>query len=209
MGFNIRDLSSQQVSSMIENDIWNEDCPVHHSRLKVLELNYFNFNDEIHSGKMMVLEEVSNQVISIFKELYKLQFPIARMVLIDEFEGDDVRSMEANNTSAFNGRKVMGTNRWSSHAFGAAIDVNTIQNPYVRIREEDATAKIYPSSGIKYLNRNLQEKGMVEDIVSIFAGHGFTNWGGNWANPLDYHHFQLPWSKIKQLFPDADIELKE
>lgn len=209
MGFNIRDLSSHQVSSMIEHDIWNEDCPVHHSRLKVLELNYFNFNEEIHSGKMMVLEEISNQVISIFKELYKLQFPIARMVLIDEFEGDDVRSMEANNTSAFNGRKVMGTNRWSSHAFGTAIDVNTIQNPYVRIQEEDATAKVYPSSGIKYLNRNLHEKGMVEDIVPIFAKHGFTNWGGNWAKPLDYHHFQLPWSKIKELFPNADIELKE
>lgn len=208
MGFSIQDLTESHISSMIKHGVWSEECPVHHKRLKVLELDYFDFRGEVRTGQMVVLDEITDQVISIFKELYELQFSIETIHLIDEFGGDDVRSMEANNTSAFNGRKVMGTNRWSSHAFGSAIDVNTVQNPYIKIQEEEATAKIYPSSGIGYVNRNSQKKGMVEAIVPIFAKHGFSNWGGNWENPLDYHHFQLPWAKIKELFPEASIEVK-
>jgi hypothetical protein len=51
------------------------------------------------------------------------------MQLVDVYSGDDDRSMAANNTSAFNCRKVAGTSKWSEHAYGRAIDVNPVQNP--------------------------------------------------------------------------------
>lgn len=206
MSFNIQNLGELEISRMEKYGIWDEDCPVHYSRLRLLDIKHIDFDGNTNSGQLLVLDSVAEQVISIFKELYDLRFPIDSILLIDEFEGDDVRSMEANNTSAFNSRKVMGTNRWSSHAFGLAIDVNTVQNPYIRIQEETSSAKIYPSAGVNYVNRNSRKKGMVEAIVPIFAKHGFTNWGGNWENPLDYHHFQFPWDEIKQLFPDVPID---
>jgi D-alanyl-D-alanine carboxypeptidase len=53
------------------------------------------------------------------------------MIPIDVFGGSDFRSIEADNTSAFNCRRVEGTSRWSEHAYGRAIDVNPIENPYV------------------------------------------------------------------------------
>ena len=40
--------------------------------------------------------------------------------------------MAADNTSAFNCRYAVapGPKRWSVHAYGEAIDVNTVENPY-------------------------------------------------------------------------------
>ena len=76
-------------------------------------------------------EDVANGIVAVFRRLYAARFPIRRMELVDRYGGDDFRSIEADNTSAFNCRPVEGTSRWSEHAYGRAIDVNPIENPYV------------------------------------------------------------------------------
>ena len=32
---------------------------------------------------------------------------------------------------------------------------------------------------------------MAEDVVDLFADHGFFIWGGDWNYPIDYQHFQV------------------
>ena len=46
--------------------------------------------------------------------------------------GDDDALMAADMTSAFNCRTVSGTTTWSTHAYGTAVDINPVENPYVR-----------------------------------------------------------------------------
>ena len=53
------------------------------------------------------------------------------MQLVDAYDGDDNRSMAANNSSAYNCRTVAGQSSFSAHAYGAAVDINPVENPYV------------------------------------------------------------------------------
>ena len=131
MSFRVLELSEEQIFVMLAERVWKEDCPLHYTRLKRLEVSHRDFKGKKRTGELIVLDEVAEQVLSIFRELFELGFPIQQMVPVEEFSGDDVKSMAANNSSAFNGRKVMNTDRWSSHAFGVAIDVNPGQNPYL------------------------------------------------------------------------------
>ncbi len=195
----IRSLNEFEVKSMIANNIWSEDCPLHFSRLRLVKIDYIGFDDQHHTSSMVVLDSISEQVSSIFQELLAISFPIYSMLPMEEFKGDDVASMEGNNSSAFNGRRIMNTDRWSSHAYGCAIDINPVQNPYLLLDKDQSSIKVYPNKGMEFINRNSIRKGMVEPIVSIFEKYGFTDWGGNWEHKPDYHHFQLPWEAIHKL----------
>ena len=106
---------------------------------------------------------------------------------METFGGSDDESMAANNTSAFNDRTIAGTSFSSLHAYGAAIDVNPVQNPYV----SRTRAKISPPDGARFVSRTPPQPGMVEAIITVFATHGFTIWGGAWRDPKDYQHFQI------------------
>ncbi len=195
----IRTLTENEIQAISAANVWSEGCPLPHSRLRVVEIDYLGFDDQEHSSSMIVLDSVSESVKKIFEELLSLSFPIYSITPMEQFNGDDVASMEANNSSAFNGRRIMNTNRWSSHAYGCAIDINPAQNPYMLLDKEHAQIKVYPSSAIEYVNRNSLKKGMVEPIVPIFEKYGFADWGGNWEHKPDYHHFQLPWDRIEKL----------
>ncbi|GAB5408654.1 MAG: hypothetical protein BalsKO_10190 [Balneolaceae bacterium] len=184
---------------MLDRGVWREECPVHYSRLKVVEVSYVGFDESNKLGSLVILDILSEKVNELFRKLLDVKFPIQKIVPIEEFEGDDVKSMKANNSSAFNGRLVARTNRWSSHAFGAAIDINPIQNPYLLLNEQRELIEVIPSEGNNFLDRSYQKKGMVEEIVPILAEFGFTEWGGNWKGKPDYHHFQIPWDEIKLL----------
>ncbi len=193
-------LNDSQIKSLIDRNIWNDECPVHYSELTVQKVPYINFEGFSQIGELLVATKVVENVAMIFEELYHQRFPIHQIQLIDHFDGDDIASMEANNSSAYNGRKVMNTERWSSHAYGVAIDINPHQNPYMVLDQESSTIKVYPQKGLNFVNRGVKKPGMVEEIVPIFAQYGFTEWGGNWELKPDYHHFQLPWEKINQMF---------
>jgi hypothetical protein len=110
------------------------------------------------------------------------------MRLVDAYGADDHRSMDADNTSAFNCRYVSGTSRWSEHAYGHAIDINPIENPYA-----DSDGYVSPPAGAPYRDRGQRAKGLIHpggNVVRAFAAIGW-EWGGYWSWPKDYQHFSL------------------
>ena len=86
------------------------------SLFSYLKLSYFGFDGESHIGEMIVNKKVSNDVLEIFKELYDIKYPIAKIRLIDEYNADDELSMADNNTSCFCFRVVSGSKKLSNHA---------------------------------------------------------------------------------------------
>lgn len=144
---------------------------------------FVSFSGEVCEGQLVVHKEVADEVREIFKKLSDMRFPIERMVPVVAYQWDDDASMAANNSSAFNYRIIYGTDRLSNHAYGRAIDINPIQNPYVR---SDGTAV---PSGARY---DLAQPGTVTDeVVGIFKSHGWT-WGGEWSDRKDWQHFEKP-----------------
>ena len=125
-------------------------------------------------------------LIEIFEVLYNAKFPIEKMVLIDDYDGDDNLSMADDNTSAFNYRNVPGTSTLSNHSYGVAIDINPLVNPYVR--END----VMPPEGQDFLDREDVRPGMIiqgDVVYDSFISRGWT-WGGDWETVKDYQHFE-------------------
>ena len=177
--------------------IWASKCPVPLERLRIVETPYFSFEGKTEWGQLVVMDAVAPFVLNIFEELHDRQFPIYSMKPIDHFDGSDDDSMEANNSSAFNYREIPGRGIISIHSYGLAIDVNTVQNPYMGnsylSKEKPCTLiEVWPKQGIEFINRLHQRKGMVEPIVDVFHKFGFRDWGGMWKDLMDYHHFQTP-----------------
>ncbi|WP_110180970.1 CapA family protein [Nocardioides solisilvae] len=164
-------------------------CPVPLADLRHLSLSYVGFDGRARTGELVVHADLADDVVSVFGELYAERWPIRRMRLVDAYGADDDRSMAANNTSAYNCRRVAGQRSWSAHAYGAAIDLNPVQNPYVtssgilpprgrRFADVDRSATARPRAGV--IRRG--------DVVTrAFRRVGWT-WGGSWRQP-DYQHF--------------------
>ena len=173
------------IQSMMSKGIWTPECPVSLDDLRLMVTDYYDFNGHIKTGQMVIHHKITDAANSIFSELYKIKFPIHKMTLIDEYNGNDDLSMTDNNSSCFNYRKIYGTDRVSVHSWGTAIDINPRENPYIT-----QDGKIHPEDGKLFLDRSDLRPGMVEPIVHLFTDHGF-DWGGNWTTIKDYHHFEI------------------
>jgi hypothetical protein len=174
------------VSAGMENSSWRPGCPVPKEDLRVILLTHWGFDGRVHQGMLVVHEDEARPVVKVFKRLFRARFPIKRMELVDEYGGDDDRSMAANNTSAFNCRPVTGGSGWSEHSYGWAIDINPVQNPYVT---SDGT--VLPPQGAAYVDRTRTARGMIHDgdvVVRAFAAIGW-EWGGHFESIVDYQHF--------------------
>ena len=162
-------------------------CP-RRTELTLLHLPHIDFDGAPQMGRMIVSRNVADEVIEIFSKLYMADFRIQSMRLVDEFGGDDDASMAANNTSAFNCRLKTAGRTMSEHAFGKAIDVNPVQNPYV------SGVVTSPKAGAQYntpAKRAHPTIGLIQPggvVVKIFAAAGW-KWGGNWKGKNDYQHF--------------------
>jgi hypothetical protein len=167
---------------------WRPGCPVPPQALREIHLTYYGFDHRAHTGRIIVNASVVTKVIKVFRTLYRAKFPIKQMVPVDKFHGSDPRSMAADNTSGFNCRLAVTTGppTWSMHAYGLAIDVNTVQNPYV-----ETPGDIQPVAGRAYANRSDIRPGMAYPggvLVNAFYSIGW-GWGGNWSGSPDYQHF--------------------
>lgn len=179
--------------AMQEKRIWQPMCPIALERLALVKVKYHDFDGTTHDdGELIVHDAVASRVERVFSKLFEMRFPIARIKSLHHFDGDDEKSMAANNTSCFNFRQIQGSASVSMHGYGLAIDVNPLQNPFVTFDETNGIATIHPPNGWQFLNRHNQKTGMVEPIVSLFEENGFIVWGGGWTTPIDYHHFQPP-----------------
>lgn len=157
-------------------------------RLALVRFSYFGFDQQTHSdGEIVVLDAVAPYALNIFDELRNKRFPIAQARLMEHYGGDDDLSIAANNTSAYNDRIVANSNAISFHAYGVAIDVNPVQNPYI----SKATGEISPPSGADYAARRPLRPGMAESVIGVFSKFGFREWGGRWRTTPDYQHFQV------------------
>jgi hypothetical protein len=136
---------------------WRPGCPVPLADLRYLTIRHWGFHGRPVDGEMVVHADAVEAVRQIFAWGYGARFPIERMRLIDDYGGDDDRSMAANNTSAFNCRHVGGTTTWSEHAHGRAIDVNPVQNPWV------AGTRVEPPAGAAHLDRTRPDLGLIRE----------------------------------------------
>jgi hypothetical protein len=166
---------------------WHAGCPVAPARLRRLRLTYWGFDGRAHTGTLVVNVRAVAPLTRVFSRLYAARFPIRRMRPVDAYGGSDERSLEADNTAAFNCRYAVasGPRRWSVHAFGLAIDVDPVENPYLE------GGRVHPRAGRAYLDRTRVRRGMAVRgglLVDAFAAIGWP-WGGRWAGSPDYQHF--------------------
>lgn len=180
---------SDELFQRMQGKSWKKDCPLKRSELRYLRLLHRNAEGRTQLGEMVVNAQIADKVVRIFRKLYEAGYRIERMVLVDDYDGDDERSMEANNTSSFNYRTVPGRTTLSKHARGLAIDLNTRYNPYV------TKQGVSPKNGRDYaFNRNrrtdIPYKIDQQDLAcKLFKAEGFT-WGGDWRSSKDYQHFE-------------------
>ena len=164
---------------------YHDGCPAGFDDLSLLHIPTWGLDGAVHEGELVVATEVAAEVTEAFRRIYEARFPIRRMVLVDEYDGRDDLSMADDNTSAFNCRFVEGTDIPSEHSFGTAIDINPLENPYIRGKA------ILPPESARYTDRNLGEAGMIVTpgpVTAAFAAIGW-GWGGSWDGLKDYQHF--------------------
>jgi hypothetical protein len=167
---------------------WHAGCPVGPRGLRRVFVSYVGFDGRAHSGELVVARAVANEVTAVFRTLYAARFPVRRMRPVAAYGASDDRSAAADNTSAFNCRYAVapGPLRWSAHAYGRAIDVNPVENPYLE------GGRVLPPAGRAFLDRTNARRGMALAgglVVRSFEAAGW-EWGGRWTGSPDYQHFE-------------------
>ncbi|MDQ7968286.1 MAG: M15 family metallopeptidase [Oxalicibacterium faecigallinarum] len=201
----VLDVDAPLCQTLRQDGVLRASAPVRCEQLRVVRFTYVGFDGKTHDdGEVTVLAAVADHVSALFSTLRERGFALAGARGMQHFRGDDAASMRANNTSAFNDRAIVSGSAPSLHAYGLAIDINPVQNPFVEIGK-DGKAQISPAEGRLYLNRQKERpgkparKGMAEEVVEVFATHGFTVWGGDWDAPIDYQHFQVSRALARKL----------
>lgn len=184
----------KKIAKRILGKSYTKNNDISLSDLRYVTVKHYNYKGKVVSGELIVNKKIAGDITKIFYELYKLKYPIQSMKLIDEYGGDDVKSMTANNTSAFNYREIAGSKKLSNHAYGMAIDINPRINPYVTKNGKiviPENGKIYANRDVK-TNKGAYKNNMIhknDSIYRIFKKYGFT-WGGDWNSSYDYQHFE-------------------
>jgi poly-gamma-glutamate synthesis protein (capsule biosynthesis protein) len=173
------------VRERIVGSSWHEGCPVPLRRLRYIRVSFHRFDGSKREGRLIIHRSQAHKVVRVMHKLWRADYPIRRMRLVDAYGASDRRSMRADNTSAFNCRYVAGTSSWSMHAYGKAIDLNPVENPYV------SGSHVSPKNGAKYADRCCHPAIIHPDdeVVRAFASVGW-GWGGSWSGGTkDYQHF--------------------
>lgn len=175
-----------EVEARMRGISYPDDATIALEDLRYLQLSYIDFNGESQNGELVCNKLIADDLVAIFRELYIAQYQICSIRLIDEFGGSDDASMAVDNTSCFNYRPAVGSQNLSNHALGLAIDVNPLENPYVK------NGKVLPPEGTPFADRtqSFAHKIDKDDLCyRLFTAHGFT-WGGSWQSLKDYQHFE-------------------
>ena len=183
----------QPVQAQLKAEgFWRSNCPVGLSDLRLLTVRHWGFDGRAHTGQLVVNAGAAGGVTRVFGKLYRLHFPIRHLRLADMYGPKRGRPRDGDVTGSFDCRQAVpspctggkGTGTWSMHAYGLAVDVNPVENPYVGCgQSRDPTAE-------RYFDRSRHRRGMVTDrAIAAFASIGW-GWGGAWAgNTKDYMHF--------------------
>ena len=191
---------TDELFERIKGKSFKDDCTISREDLRYLHVLHKDIDGNVKEGEMIVNQYIAEDVLDILKELYKADYPIEKIRLVDEYDADDEASMEDNNSSSFNFRFISHTNKVSKHGLGLAVDINTLYNPYTKV--VDGERIIEPVTGEPYLDREAQfpykiQKGDL--CYKLFTEHGF-EWGGDWSDRKDYQHFEMPDSVVETLY---------
>lgn len=184
---------SDDVFARMQDCSYRKGCPVSREQLRYLKVLHRNAEGKNQLGEMVCNVIIADKLLRVFRALYEAGYRIEQMRLIDDYEGDDDKSMSANNTSSFNYRHVSGTTTVSKHGYGLAIDINPRYNPYVKTR--NGVTIVEPLNGKKYaFNRtnrtDIPYKIDRSDLAyKLLIKEGFI-WGGAWRSVKDYQHFE-------------------
>lgn len=196
--------TSTKLDASLKKRITSTSFPSNQSKtaisyndLRYLQVLYVDFNGNTQTGELIVNKKIAKKMLKIFYKLYKMKYPIQRMSLVDDYNGDDEASMSANNTSAFNYRRITGSSRLSKHSQGLAIDINPKINPCISY-QNGKISLVEPANGKTYTQRNKTKcKGKYagymihknDKVYKLFRKYGFS-WGGDWNSKKDYQHFE-------------------
>ena len=189
---NISPITADIKKRMIKGNSWKKSCPVGTEDLRYLKLAYHGFDGKSHTGELIVHKDAAKSTVKVFEALYDIGYPIRQMRLVSDFKGKDWQSIEADNTSALNCRYATGRKKWSNHAYGKAIDINPIENPYI-----SRTGHIAHKASLKFAKRThnpkrgMKDKALItkhDKAYNIFIKNGWS-WGGAWSGIKDYQHF--------------------
>lgn len=179
------------IFEKMQGKSYKKNCTVPREELRYLHILHVGFDNNRHEGELIVNKRIAEDVIDIFKELYKAGYQIEKVRLIDEYNAQDELSMRDNNSSAFNFRYISYSTTLSKHAMGLAVDINTLYNPY--IKQVDGRLNIEPANAVQYVDRNRQFPHKIDHddlCYKLFIKHGF-EWGGDWEDSKDYQHFEI------------------
>lgn len=174
------------VRARMQGKSMKDDARIGYDELRYLTVYHYDYDGNIKRGELVCNQAIAHDLLCVFRDLFSTDYPIYSVRLVDDFDADDEISMQANNTSCFNWRMVPGTNRLSRHAFGMAVDVNPLQNPFVK------GARIRPATAKDYVDRTKEFDHKIDKndyCHKVFTSYGF-KWGGNWRNAKDYQHFE-------------------
>ena len=188
----ITPLTGNDCRAMLAANVISESNPLPCSRLTRVRFSYVDFEGrQKQDGEMIVMDAVAPFVRHLMAQLLAARFPLHGARELGYYHGDDLASMADNNSSAFNGRPITGGSNWSKHAYGVAIDINPLQNPYLSHEAGGRTVVLPPAAAASYTDRAAPRAGMAETVRTIFADNGFLIWGGSWHEPIDYQHFEI------------------
>ena len=178
------------IWEQMQGKTYKPNADIGRKDLRYLRLLHWDYDERIHLGEMICNAAIAHELVDIFRQLYQAHYPIQRMVLPDNYGADDELQMRANNSSCFCYRPISGTKKLSKHALGLAVDLNTLYNPYVGMRNgkpflEPSTAKAYTDR-----SKTFKYKIDLNDLAyRLFTSYGYT-WGGSWQTRKDYQHFE-------------------
>jgi hypothetical protein len=199
----ITPLNARDCSAMLAANVITQQNPLPCARLVRVSFSYVDFDGrQKQDGEMIVMDAIAPYVQHLLAQLHTAGFPLHSAHGLTYYRGDDLASMADNNSSAFNGRPITGGSSWSKHAYGAAIDINPLQNPYLSRDAEGHLTVLPPAAAVSERGakgnpgnpdtpRNPLNAGMAESVRTLFADNGFLIWGGTWRQPIDYQHFEI------------------
>jgi hypothetical protein len=188
----ITPLNAADCSAMLAVNVISEHNPLPCLRLARVRFSYVDFDGrQKQDGEMIVMDAVAPYVQRLMAQLLAARFPLHGAHPLTYYRGDDLASMADNNSSAFNGRAITGGSSWSKHAYGVAIDINPLQNPYLSRDADGRLSVLPPAAAALYTDRGVLRAGMAETVRTLFAENGFMIWGGSWQQPIDYQHFEI------------------
>ncbi len=187
------------IWSEMQGKTYKENPYIKRDDLRYVKFLHHDFEGKVRVGEMICNKAIAKDLSEIFYELYLNNYQIERAILPDFYDADDEKQMQANNTSSFCYRAVAGTTVLSNHAKGMAVDINTLYNPYCKIRT-DGTLYVQPKTATKYCDRSASFGHKIDknDLAyKLFTAHGFS-WGGDWKSTKDYQHFEKADCAVKE-----------